>query len=1043
MNIPIKVLKSNCIPNDNVRNQQKIAQKYYNSVNNNKQKVTNNSKANSNSDSFNNSTQNQTKNIHNIFPLNNLKEEIIRWFFSFDSNDKLIISAIENKWLINCLHFMYIKTKLEPNLKFSYLDGEAPENSLENYHYNKSSKNLNIFNNKKMSNNLYFHYFTTLEDKKYNSNNINNINNMDNLNGYNNNFSYSFGENSGSGSGSGSSSIYGSDYYNLQKEYLEFNVIDDILFYKSEESDISNDYCSYMNISERLIENEVFFLKLFDYYSEGKAFRNFIPCFLDGQSKYYTYGMPDWFKKKEYYTLQQIIVAYLEQVITIKFVLFHVEPHNYNFYYNKYLKTSYIKQIREENNPAIYNNSEEQYINFLNYSYKNNNNSLNPIINSHDPYRYEYEKEKKDYFNNGKSSINSIKDPPIYPINGEYGCHFNYNSVMDCHSKNFGFKLFVDEPNENENDNCNNNKNNINSNYNFNTNANDNDNYTNGESEKLLQNQIDYEKDLPGLDYKNKIKKQKEKEKQKNKQNLKKKEKESPNKFTNENKNYKNDENKNNHIIYSPTNSNTNTYTNSNINTNNINSIDFSQNYQTTKKLNFIKSLNSVRIHLEKERNYPKGISDIVEFNCYLKTLLNQKNQIMTIFYNEINNMENLYNKAKGEKIMEDIEGNQQIEEFLKNKSFNPQEFVSFNRHSKLLKGFSFNESDKKKRKPFDIDLKLFVLSNTNIKDLIDKIIFLEINQLFTYDDIILRRLYDNIYSIYTYKNVLELLALEENSDQGEKNGIINSGNGNNKKKKKKKNTNNNNSNINNKKGNDEDKKNSINNIDNNCFNDLGKFKNNEKINHNENEKTKKESKNNNNNNINNNIIIKGSKFEEANLNLQIRKNSKNENKNETKKEINNINNNNNNNFIEKDSILLIKNFPNPTNEKNDNDKNNNNNNNNINSNKIEESLKNNNYNINVNNNKLNNDNININNNYVNYNNDNDNYDNENDYENNKDKHIDKNKDIEYYDNYNYGNDKTDKIYSLNEKEEKLDNKMRVVKSILSLSLLNDYFFYF
>ena len=38
MNIPIKVLKSNCIPNENVRNQQKIAQKYFNSINNNKQK---------------------------------------------------------------------------------------------------------------------------------------------------------------------------------------------------------------------------------------------------------------------------------------------------------------------------------------------------------------------------------------------------------------------------------------------------------------------------------------------------------------------------------------------------------------------------------------------------------------------------------------------------------------------------------------------------------------------------------------------------------------------------------------------------------------------------------------------------------------------------------------------------------------------------------------------------------------------------------------------------------------------------------------------
>merc|ERR1712151_1106917 len=70
-------------------------------------------------------------------------------------------------------------------------------------------------------------------------------------------------------------------------------------------------------------------------------------------------------------------------------------------------------------------------------------------------------------------------------------------------------------------------------------------------------------------------------------------------------------------------------------------------------------------------------------------------------------------------------------------------------------------------------------------KDLINKIIFLEINQIFTYDDIIFRRLYDNIYSIYTYKNVLELLALEENSDQGEKTIPINSGN---KKKKKKKN---------------------------------------------------------------------------------------------------------------------------------------------------------------------------------------------------------------------------------------------------------------
>lgn len=638
MNIPIKVIKSNSIPSEKVRNQQKMAQKYFNSFNNCKSKGNvNNKNLNENSNN-----QNQVKNINNLFSSNNLKEEIIRWFFSFDSNSKLIICSIENKWLVNCLHYMYIKIKSEPNTRFSYLDGDAPECGIENYHH-KQTKSPMIFTHKKINNNinLFYHFFSTIEDsKKSNFSGFNTYNGYGNLTSNQNYF-----------------------------ENPEYNLLDFINFYKCEESDISNDYCSYMTLSKSCVESEIFFLKLFDHYSSNKAFTSFIPSSLDAQSKYYTFGMPEWFKKKEPYSLQEICMAYFEQVIIIKFVLFHLEPSNYNFYYSKYIKNSYIKELKEENDPAIYNE----------FSSNNNNHAYNKSENL-----------RNNSFNN--FSIGNFQ------LNGEYGYNYNYNTILDSPSQE---SLL---------------------------------NYSNN-NELLGQNNFlyVYEVNQPG------------------------------------NYSAKDDFEKN-----------------INANYNKQQNCSFTNN-TSVKNYSFIKSLHNVRINLEKERNYPRGILDIPEFDCHLKKLFKEIIEIIAFYNNDIGSMEVLYNRSNADKLKLEIKSNKECEEFLKNKSFNPQKFVSFNRHSKLLNKVSL--LDEKENIELRVDVHFFIIKHKNIEELLNDIFFLNIYQIFTFDDIFLKRLYDNIYSIYTYKNVLELLEHDDKISKNTEKQVNNNANNNCKKKKKKKNT--------------------------------------------------------------------------------------------------------------------------------------------------------------------------------------------------------------------------------------------------------------
>ena len=599
MNIPIKVLKSNTIPTEKVRNQQKLVKKYYESMNSQKNKGSTDTK------NFNFSST--LKNIHNIFSITNLKEEIIRWFFSFELNNKFIISSIENKWLVYCLHYMYIISKNDQNLKFSYLDGDAPENGIENYCYKtNNNKQPVIFTNKKMTVNLFFHYFSSFDDSKN---------------------------------------------FTTNKDFSEFNFLNEILFYKTEDSNISNDYCSYMTLSENLLGNEVKFIKLFDYFTNNRAFMNFIPVNYDPQSKYYTFGMPEWFEKKQPYSLHEIFLAFFEQTITVKFVLFHLEPTNYNFYYNKYIKNSYIKQLKEEKN-----SDKDNPIKFL-------------------------EKIEGTKLNNLKT-FNNINSPLCNESITNYNTFHDYSLL----NNNDSFNLYIYQ--------------------------------VKSEEKNLLD-------------------------------------------FTN---------------VFS--------------NTSQL--INPTQN----KKFNFIKSLHTCRINLEKEKNYPKNISDISEFDCFLKNLLREKFQVMAMYNEEIKTMDNLYTKLKSEKIIDEIIENKEMKEFLKSKAYNPQDFISFNRHSKLLKKVSFSDTETKSERPFDIDLKFFLTENQNIEKLLNNIIYFDINQIFTFDDIILKRIFDNIYSIYTYKNVLDLLAEEdydvnESSDKVGKysnNITISNNGGNNKKKKKKKN---------------------------------------------------------------------------------------------------------------------------------------------------------------------------------------------------------------------------------------------------------------
>jgi hypothetical protein len=211
---------------------------------------------------------------------NQLKDEIISWLFSFDIITRIILSSVENKWLTSMLHQLYLQQKSNHKLRFLYRFEEPlaemipqflPQNIIINQ-VNNNSDNLSFVN-----------YFQWKDDNRVTH----------------------------------------------EKGIVE-NVFlqKDIHFYKTEDSNLSDNmapchkYSYYFSLSSRAIEEEGFFRKMFDTFSGGQAFTNVVPCDYDSKAKAYVFGLPTWMNSKEYYSLTEYFIAFLEQAITMRYFLF-------------------------------------------------------------------------------------------------------------------------------------------------------------------------------------------------------------------------------------------------------------------------------------------------------------------------------------------------------------------------------------------------------------------------------------------------------------------------------------------------------------------------------------------------------------------------------------------------------------------------------------------------------------------------------------------------------------------------------------------------
>jgi hypothetical protein len=253
MNIPSSILKSNYLPPEKIQQHQKQAKNYNKHIS--KYKI------------WKNKVNTQ------------LRDEIITWFFSFDLITKLIISSVENKWLTNVLHQLYLLQKQNYRNRFQYRFEEPLTDKIPSFL--PQGVLLNQISN--AGDNTFFNYFQYKEDIRIRD---------------------------------------------------ERGIIDnvflhkDINFYKTEDSNLSDSmtpsfkYSYYFSLSQRMLEDESFFREMFDSFSAGQAFMNVVPCDYDAKSKFYIYGLPQWIDTKEFYSLSVFFIAFFEQTIMTKYFLY-------------------------------------------------------------------------------------------------------------------------------------------------------------------------------------------------------------------------------------------------------------------------------------------------------------------------------------------------------------------------------------------------------------------------------------------------------------------------------------------------------------------------------------------------------------------------------------------------------------------------------------------------------------------------------------------------------------------------------------------------
>jgi predicted nucleotidyltransferase len=335
MNIPSKIARSNYLQPDKVQEHQAAASKYYKQYTKLRKRSGEGDsliqgsilslKTSTRKSSINNNTINNTHNP------SSLKDEIISWFFSLDLITKLIISSIENKWVTNLLHQLYIHQKYQPNLRFQIKEGDLINVAMPSKETEYAAQVLRVGlvdnresvynpnpNHNYSCNTDYFNYSQYFINKEEHSCN-NSLNN----------------------------------FCGISPQKIQEDFLNELKFYKSEDlilNDLTydkvNKYCNYFTLSEKILQDEKLFRFYFDKLSSDQAFLNLIPSSYDNNSKHHSIYLPEWIKNKEYYSASEIFLAFFEQVITVKYIIHKQYP-------NQFKLSSHLEQLMKEREESI------------------------------------------------------------------------------------------------------------------------------------------------------------------------------------------------------------------------------------------------------------------------------------------------------------------------------------------------------------------------------------------------------------------------------------------------------------------------------------------------------------------------------------------------------------------------------------------------------------------------------------------------------------------------------------------------------------------
>lgn len=193
------------------------------------------------------------------------KEEVINWVFNLPFKERIKALSIENKWLASMVFQMNRKFNSDNKLKYQ----------IKNDSYNDEE--------------LFLTQYIGMGQQNYSySNNMGELS----LDAFFN---------------------VKSESYSREVCFSEKLFLHEVVFYSLREA---ND-C--FGLSPDLITDRRIFTYNFDHFSESKCFSNYCSVSYDQNLKIYTWNYPDWFKYKEYNTVAEFIIAYLEQMLCVRY----------------------------------------------------------------------------------------------------------------------------------------------------------------------------------------------------------------------------------------------------------------------------------------------------------------------------------------------------------------------------------------------------------------------------------------------------------------------------------------------------------------------------------------------------------------------------------------------------------------------------------------------------------------------------------------------------------------------------------------------------